>query len=83
VFWFQYELSPAHLAELGRLDWRILIPVAFVNLITAGVAILTSQNAGWPMRLTTVLATLATLGVSWWLFKNPLGENAVLTTDGE
>jgi NADH-quinone oxidoreductase subunit H len=83
VFWFQYELSPAHLAQRRRLDWRILIPVAFVNLITAGVAILTSQNAGWPMRLTTVLATLATLGVSWWLFKNPLGENAVLTTGGE
>ena len=83
AFWFQYEFSPAYLTQRRRLDWRMLIPVALVNLLTAAVAILTSQNAGWPMRLTTVLATLATLGVSWWLFNNPLAETAVLTTGGE
>jgi NADH-quinone oxidoreductase subunit H len=83
VFWFRFVFSPAHLDQLGRLDWRILIPVAFINLLTAAVAILTSQDTGLPMRLTTVLATLATLAVGWWLFKNKKHEPTVLAVDGE
>jgi NADH-quinone oxidoreductase subunit H len=83
VFWFRFVFSPAHLGPGRRLDWRILIPVAFVNLLTAAVAILTSQDTGLPMRLTTVLATLATLAFGWWLFRNTAREPAVLTADGE
>lgn len=83
VFWFRFEFLPAHRDMLSRLEWRMLIPVALVNLITAAVAILTSQDTGLPMRLTTLLATAATLGVAWWLFKNPPEELAAMRAGGE
>lgn len=83
VFWFRFEFLPARRDQLSRLEWRMLIPVALVNLITAAVAILISQDAGWPMRLTTLVATAATLGVAWWLFKNPLDEAAAVRAGGE
>lgn len=83
VFWFRFEFLPAHRGQLSRLEWRMLIPVALVNLITAAVAILISQDAGWPMRLTTLAATATTLGVAWWLFKNPLDEAAAVRAGGE
>jgi NADH-quinone oxidoreductase subunit H len=83
VFWFRFEFLTAHRDKLSRLEWRMLIPVALVNLITAAIAILTSQDTGLPMRLTTLVATAATLGVVWWLFKNSLDEPAAVRAGGE
>lgn len=83
MFWYRFDFLLGHRDKLSRLEWRMLIPVALVNLITAAVAILTSQDAGWPMRLTTLLATSATLGVAWWLFKNPPDELAAVKADGD
>jgi NADH-quinone oxidoreductase subunit H len=68
-FWVRFEL-PEFLADRSaRLCWRVLVPLAFANLITAAVAILTSQNTGLPMRLTTILATTVTLAATVWLVK--------------
>ena len=83
VFWFRFEFFPTYRDKVSRLEWRMLIPVALVNLVTAATAILTSQDTGWPMRLTTLVATATTLGVAWWLFKNPLDEAAAVRAGGE
>jgi NADH-quinone oxidoreductase subunit H len=71
------------LALSKQLAWQLLVPVAFVNLLTAGAAILASQNTGLPMRLTTILSTLATFGVAWWLATNSARDLTVLSVDGE
>jgi NADH-quinone oxidoreductase subunit H len=67
----------------NQLAWRILVPISFVNLITAGAAIVTSQNTGLPMRFTTILATSATVAVAWWLFKDSAHQPAILAANGE
>jgi NADH-quinone oxidoreductase subunit H len=66
-----------------QLAWRVLVPVACVNLITVAVAILTAQDTGLPMRLTTILSTLVALAIAWWLSRNSADIPGVLATDGE
>jgi hypothetical protein len=46
-----------------------LIPLALVNLITAAAAIACTQDTGLPARLTTILATAATVAAGVWLAK--------------
>jgi NADH-quinone oxidoreductase subunit H len=50
-----------------NLGWRILVPMAVVNLIATALAIMCTQYTGLPMRLTTILAAVATLAAAIWL----------------
>ena len=81
--WIRSRTSGFRFEQSMRLVWRILIPLAFVNLITAAVAILASQDTGLPMRFTTILSTLVTLGAAVWLTKHQSTEPAAPILDGE
>jgi NADH-quinone oxidoreductase subunit H len=50
-----------------NLGWRILVPMALVNLLATAMAIVSTQYTGLPMRLTTILAAGVTLGAGIWL----------------
>src|ERR1700678_4535777 len=82
-FWIRFTFLRLPPDQLKRLGWQMLVPTALVNLITTGAAILTSQNTGLPMRLTTILSTAATLAGAWWIFRNSTNQSALLAADGE
>jgi hypothetical protein len=50
-----------------RLGWRFLIPLALVNVINVGIAIILRQELGWSPFWAMLLMTLVTLGVAMWL----------------
>lgn len=50
-----------------NLGWRILVPMAVVNLIATALTIMCTQYTGLPMRLTTIVAAAATLAAGIWL----------------
>jgi NADH-quinone oxidoreductase subunit H len=82
-FWVRLAFPAFRLDQAARLGSRLLVPVAFVNLIMAAMAILVSQNTGLPMRFTTIVATLATLGAEVWFAKASPAPMAAQTADGE
>src|SRR3984957_9295644 len=59
--WVRFTLLQVERERLMRQLWRIVIPVALVNLVTASAAIVGTQDTGLPVRLTTILATAATM----------------------
>ncbi len=67
--WVRFTLLQVERERLMRQLWRIVIPLALVNLITAAAAIVGTQDTGLPVRLTTILATAATIAVGVWLAK--------------
>jgi hypothetical protein len=82
-FWARLAFPAWRFDQAARLGWRILVPVALLNLIAAAMAILASQNTGLPMRFTTIVATLATLGAAAWLVKEWPAAGVAQTADGE
>jgi NADH-quinone oxidoreductase subunit H len=82
-FWIRFTLPAFRLDQAAHLGWRILVPAAFVNLITTAMAILTSQNTGLPMRFTTIVATLAAVGAAAWFAKESAAAGVAQTADGE
>ena len=67
--WVRFTLLQVERERLMRQLWRIVIPVALVNLVTAAAAIVGTQDTGLPVRLTTILATAATVTAGVWLAK--------------
>jgi NADH-quinone oxidoreductase subunit H len=82
-FWMRFMFPGLRVGQSMRVGWRILVPVAFVNLITAAVAIVASQNTGLPMRFTTIVATVTTLGAAAWLAYDSPAIAVEQTADGE
>jgi len=82
-FWIRFTFPGLRFDRWMRLGWRILIPAAFINLLTAAMAILASQDAGLPMRFTTIVATAATLGGAAWFAKDSPVDPVAQTADGE
>lgn len=82
-FWMRFTFPGFRLDGSMRLGWRILVPVALVNLISAAMAILASQSTGLPMRFTTIVATVVALGAAGWLAKDSLTEPVVHAADIE
>src|SRR5579863_10269203 len=82
--WIRFTFPRYRFDQLMRLGWRFLIPLALVNLIAVAVALVVSQEWGWHPRVTTILATLATLSVAVWLASSDeKHETAIRTADGE
>ena len=65
--WIRFTFPRYRFDQLMRLGWRFLIPLALVNLIAVATAKVVSQEWGWYPRVTTILATIFTLGVALWL----------------
>jgi NADH-quinone oxidoreductase subunit H len=81
--WFRFTFPRYRFDQLMRLGWRFLIPLALVNVIGVGVAIVFRQQWGWSPVVSLIPTTLATLGVAIWLAKDDQPIAVVQTADGE
>jgi NADH-quinone oxidoreductase subunit H len=81
--WFRFTFPRYRFDQLMRLGWRFLIPLALVNVIGVGVAIVLRQQWGWGPVASLIPTTLATLGVAIWLAKDDAPAATVQTADGE
>jgi hypothetical protein len=66
-----------------RLGWRFLIPLALVNVIGVGVAIVLRQQFAWGPIVSLIPTTLGTLGVAMFLAKDDAPTAAAHLLDGE
>jgi NADH-quinone oxidoreductase subunit H len=82
-FWIRFTFPGFRLDGSMRIGWRILVPVALVNLISAAMAISASQSTGLPMRFTTIVATAAALGAAAWLAKDSAAAPTAHAADAE
>jgi len=82
-FWIRFRFAGFRLDGSIRIGWRLLVPVALVNLISAAMAISASQSTGLPMRFTTIVATAVALGAAAWLAKGSPREPVVQAADIE
>lgn len=65
--WFRFTFPRYRFDQLMRLGWRFLIPLALVNVMGVGTAIVLREQLDWNPFLSLVPTTLATLGVAMWL----------------
>jgi NADH-quinone oxidoreductase subunit H len=82
--WIRFTFPRYRFDQLMRLGWRFLIPLALVNVIGVGTAIVLQQLWGWDPRLAELVTLIATIGMALWLASEddkPVA--AVLTADGE
>jgi NADH-quinone oxidoreductase subunit H len=65
--WIRFTFPRYRFDQLMRLSWQFLIPLALVNVIGVGVAIVLRERWDWNPFFSLVPTTLATLGVAAWL----------------
>ena len=82
--WIRFTFPRYRFDQLMRLGWRFLIPLALVNVIGVGVAVMLAQQLGWSPRLAELITLLATIGVAVWLAsEDEKPAVAVATAEGE
>lgn len=83
--WVRFTFPRYRFDQLMRLGWRFLIPLALVNVIVVGSAIVVQQNWGWSHPLlSAILTTLIMIGVALFLaYDDEEHEAAVEAAGGE
>ena len=62
--WFRGTFPRYRFDQLMNLGWHFMIPLAIVNVIFAGLAIVVSRTWGWNLAASLWLGTAATLAVA-------------------
>jgi cell division protein FtsW (lipid II flippase) len=65
--WLRFTLPRYRFDQLMSLGWYILIPLAIVNLLAVGVAMLLEYEMGWNRWLAMLVTTIFTLGTAAYL----------------
>jgi NADH-quinone oxidoreductase subunit H len=83
--WVRFTFPRYRFDQLMRLGWRFLIPLALVNVIVVGSALLVQQNWGWRHPLVSaIVTTLVMIGVALVLaYDDEKHETAIQAAGGE
>jgi NADH-quinone oxidoreductase subunit H len=65
--WLRFTLPRYRFDQLMHLGWYILIPLAIVNVLAVGVAVILESEFGWNRWFAAFLTSLFTLGIAAFL----------------
>jgi NADH-quinone oxidoreductase subunit H len=81
--WIRFTFPRYRFDQLMRLGWRFLIPLALVNVIGVGTAIVLQQQWGWDPRAAELVTLAATIGVALLLAHEDEKPAAPALAEGE
>jgi NADH-quinone oxidoreductase subunit H len=81
--WIRFTFPRYRFDQLMRLGWRFLIPLALVNVIGVGTAIVLQQQWGWDPRGAELVTLAATIGVALLLAHEDEKPAAQALAEGE
>jgi NADH-quinone oxidoreductase subunit H len=67
--WLRFTLPRYRFDQLMHIGWYILIPLAIVNVLAVGVAMLLQYEGGWNRWLALVVTTIFTLATAAYLVR--------------
>jgi NADH-quinone oxidoreductase subunit H len=67
--WVRFTLPRYRFDQLMHLGWYILIPLAIVNVLSVGVAMILELEYGWNRWLALIVSTVLTLGAALLLLR--------------